>query len=194
MGCDAPAAPSRAAILKYIVLVAGSIRSGKTAVARATADLLGAGYTSFGAEVRDRAAQQGLNPKDRTVLQEIGEDLVENNLREFLDAVIRRITPSAAQSQYVVFDGLRHVRVVDAVNERMVDGTAVVVYVDAPNDARHMRSRSEGVDAEGACRADAHSNEAESSTLRDIAVLRLVGDDDVSSNAQRVVAYLQSLP
>src|SRR6266852_1814791 len=96
--------------MKPLFAFCGPIGSGKSSVSRAFAQVIGSAWNSFGATVREIAAERGL-PLNRESLQEIGAAEVSKNRITFCRRVIDRA--GADPRQGIVIDGLRHIDILE---------------------------------------------------------------------------------
>src|SRR5438105_7751741 len=139
------------------IVFAGKFGSGKTTLARATAEKLGIGYAGFGVTLKHIAAERGI-AATRNNLQSLGEQLVRDVPEELCRRVIADRKP--ASSARMVIDGLRHARIYEILTRLSEPKRLVVVFVTLPNDIRlkRIKAREELTDAQIG-EIDAHSTE-----------------------------------
>ncbi len=126
-----------------ILLVAGQVASGKSTYARELSSRLSWPVFAFGSYVAECAARIGLDPTDRSSLQDVGYCLAKRPdrfCRSFLDWTTR-------PSNFIV-DGLRHMGILEELRRQVGSTNLALVFVDTPEDvaqARHLdRSRDVG--------------------------------------------------
>ena len=88
------------------VALAGHLGSGKSTLAKALGARLNAPIASFGAYVRVRAQEAGLDADDRTVLQDLGQRLATEAPAAFVADFLARNGFSATPA--LIYDGVRH--------------------------------------------------------------------------------------
>lgn len=98
-----------------IACFAGQIGSGKTTYAKALAREMGAIYINFGDIIRKIAANQGKD-KYRETLQKIGQDILINKGAYNLVSSLDDYYADIKSGKSIVFDGVRHREVLDAIN------------------------------------------------------------------------------
>lgn len=151
------------------IVFAGKFGSGKTTLARATAEKLGVRYAGFGVTLKRIAAERGI-PATRENLQSLGEQLVCDAPDELCRRVIAEREPSLVP---MVIDGLRHARIYEILKRLSGPRRLVLVFVTLPNDIRiqRIKGREQLTDAQ-IKEIDAHSTELEvDSTIRALADL-----------------------
>lgn len=116
----------------------GRIGSGKTQVSKAVATVLGLGWNSFGATIKNIAVERNL-PTDRKGLQALGEKLVATEPENLCRRLLLDAKPSG--SQPIVIDGLRHRHIRDMLQRLLAPAALVVVFVDVADAIRLERLR-----------------------------------------------------
>jgi hypothetical protein len=122
----------------FVLALAGSPASGKTTVSRIVASAAGARHVGFGDLVRARVREQGL-PDHRTAWQQVGSQLrAELGPGGLVSAALTH----AGLDQHdvpVVWDGVRHVDVVAALQTLYRPRRVVLVALRPPEPARRAR-------------------------------------------------------
>lgn len=137
-----------------VICFSGRIGSGKTSVSRPVADRLGASWTGFGDFVRATAAESGLDPSSRVVLQDLGAKLIrENGIGWLCSQVIARATWDGKRA--LVIDGVRHVPVFEEIIRQAAGHATVLIYLAFDG----SRQGSSGLDTEARQRVEQHSTE-----------------------------------
>ncbi len=166
-----------------LIALAGPLGSGKTVIADRLAQALGGQRRSFGATVREIAAERGL-PENRSTLQALGDTLID----EGWDVFCRRVvgTPTG---EFTVVDGIRHVGAVDALRRRFSNSELVLVFVDAPYERRRDRiCARDGIDSASFDAAASHRNESEVDAVRVLAEIVVENDGEDDGKLDRLVA------
>ena len=169
---------------RWLVLIAGPIRSGKSTLARYIAERFGGMPVGFGDAIRERTLALGL-PSERASWQQVGERWVAEDPEGLCDAVLA----PARDQPLVVVDGVRHRHVCDLLRAREGGRQVVLVYVDADLSIRRARLERDGTRGSAADRILAHSTETELPLLR--AISDIVADG--TGSAERVLEELREL-
>jgi dephospho-CoA kinase len=138
--------------------VAGPIGSGKTTLASELATRIDCPRASFGELVRSVAQTLGLNPTDRTVLQDLGDELIAEGWTSFVEAVL---TQAGYSSGSVVIDGIRHRSAIETLRSMLEPTPLVIVAVDISDEERRERLHERGLESDDGTSADSHTNESE---------------------------------
>jgi cytidylate kinase len=174
-----------------IIALAGAIGSGKSTLATELAASRKAARAGFGDYVRHLAGERGLDTSRRTVLQDLGHELVEADARAFLDGAIAWAGHQTADD--LVLDGVRHLKILAALQTRAaeLDDPTVLIYLDTPVDVRHARVASRGLSLAKILEDEQHPAELDLyEGLRGAADLTLAGDRLVEELREQVLAFL----
>jgi cytidylate kinase len=174
-----------------IITLAGAIGSGKSTLAAELAAARRAPRAGFGDYVRHLAEARDLDVSQRTVLQDLGHKLVEADARDFLDGALAWSGHQPGDD--LVLDGLRHMKILVALQERAaeLEDPIVLVYLDTPLDVRHARVASRGVSLTRMTEDEQHPAELDLyEGLRGAADLILPGDRPVEDLCDQVIAFL----
>src|SRR5690349_9905815 len=101
--------------MSCIIAFSGLPQTGKTTLARLLARELQCKFVSFGDFVRREALNRGILNATRQDLQNLGQSLVTENVREFCRNVLRTVNFSPGEQ--VVLDGVRHQKVLEVISE-----------------------------------------------------------------------------
>ena len=143
--------------MSVVVALSGSIGSGKSHLARALAGRLGCPTAAFGALVRREAAARDL-PATRAALQDLGERLLADlGPLEFTRRLL--VGSDWSPGDPLVVDGVRHLRVLDALRALVAPTPLRHLHVEAPEAVRRARRAARGEDPGED--PERHRNEAE---------------------------------
>lgn len=117
-----------------VVSLAGHARSGKSTLAAALADRLGACVVSFGDAVRTRAATMGLDPSDRTVLMDLGQSWVTSDPSSLCREVLG---PEETRPEILIVDGLRHLSILTELRRSV--SYFSLVFLSTPDEVLNSR-------------------------------------------------------
>lgn len=170
------------------IALAGGAGSGKTTVAGALGDRLGAQVAGFGDFVRHIASQAGLET-GRGELQRIGQERVERDPDGFVQAFLAWASPTPQRP--LIIEGVRH----EAINRALrtwalaQDRDYALVLIDTPEGERASR-RTDG-DLTGIRAIDDHSVERETAeALPRVADTIVDGSRDASEVLASIVEAL----
>jgi cytidylate kinase len=143
--------------MSIVLCFSGGIASGKTSLATAVADRLGAASASFGRFVRATALARGIS-EEREKLQALGESLIDEMgwpgfCRAVLDAA------GWKSGSLLVIDGIRHVDALETIRGVVAPVPLKLVFVDVAQDIRQARAEGRPGEAARLAKADAHSTE-----------------------------------
>jgi cytidylate kinase len=139
-----------------VFAIAGQIGSGKSTFARSLAEALGCEMASFGSYVRSEADRLRYSD-DRETLQDLGQDLLAHDGAEtFCMAMLDNQTKAFAPGGSLVIDGVRHLKVADALEEIVRPSLLVLVFMKVDRTVRAHRLASRGAQVD---MADRHPTE-----------------------------------
>jgi cytidylate kinase len=126
-------------------LIIGQISCGKSTLANRLTKELGLKKASFGGYLIDYCERNGIADKSRESLQAIGQQYIDDDPYRFLQAVIDF---SATGSREVVFEGVRHRAIFEAIRQLSKD--FISVYLEATYKQRLDRylTREKNIDIE----------------------------------------------
>ena len=176
-------------IVDLAVGLSGRIGSGKTSLSSELANRIGCQRASFGDYVRSLAQSMGLDPNNRTILQDLGEEMISDGWTRFVRAVLEH---AGYTSGPIVIDGIRHLRAIDALRSVLAPIHLVIVAVEVGGDLRRRRLRERGLEEREARAADGHVNESEVAAVMAAADLILPSDTTVEDAAVAVLEWLES--
>jgi len=129
--------------MKEVVLCfSGRIGSGKTTTSSKIADILHWKYSSFGKIIRDEAVRRGLNYQSRTILQEIGKELMNLGWVEFCKTVLDDVDWKYGEG--LVIDGIRHFEAISTLKNLVYPTPIYLIHISIENDERYKRLEARG--------------------------------------------------
>ncbi|MDB4766752.1 AAA family ATPase [bacterium] len=169
-----------------IIAFSGKISSGKTTLSKEIASNLGIACASFGDYVRSIARERGLDEKDRRIVQNVGQSLIESGWREFCNSVLEAANWRNGDS--IVVDGIRHCQAVATIKEIVKPQPFRLIYVEVDSNLRLERL---GKNSTEMARMDAHSTEADvQNVLRSIADKCVDGSRDLDDLIVEISDYV----
>ena len=174
-------------MIKVAVGLAGRIGSGKTTLTSALANRIGCPRASFGGYVRSVARVRGLDSRDRTVLQDLGDELISEGWDAFVEHVLQH---ARYVSGSVVIDGIRHRPAVDTLRKRLRPTQLVLVALNISDEERRKRLRDQGLNTDEVTLADTHANEAEVDGVMRGADIVIPADLTVERACTTVLAWI----
>ena len=174
--------------MSTVLALAAKIKTGKSFVGRPFADSVGWDYVSFGDYVRLVTEQRGLQA-NREVWQEVGEDLIRNNLEEFCRSVLAQ-APNWKPGKPLVIDGVRHVEVSNLLREIVAPSKYVLALLEVNEETRIERFHREEVKENDVIkRIESHSTEAQvKNVIPQIADYRINGNEPLPILIERLKA------
>ncbi|RZJ51495.1 MAG: hypothetical protein EOO44_14545 [Flavobacterium sp.] len=129
--------------MRKIIGIIGRISSGKTHAANIINMKFGYPIASFGGYLKFYCESRGL-PTDRKYLQDLGENLIIKNSKQFLDDVIAHFTSDA--SPIIVLEGIRHKEILTLIKSDFK--TSILIFIDADQETRYNRYLSRDKDSD----------------------------------------------
>lgn len=172
-----------------IVCFSGKIGSGKSSVSRAVAEQLGFQRASFGDYVRKLLSEAGGNTESRTELQDLGQSLVQNDLRGFCQGLLTNVGYKPGTS--LVIDGIRHVDILDELTSIFGSKKVTLIHLEIGEDLRKLRVELRGDDPSEFGAAFIHPVERDTlSALPKRASTIIDAGDDLVAVVQNCCSYL----
>jgi adenylate kinase family enzyme len=176
---------------RFVLALAGAPASGKTTVARALATQTGARRVSFGDLVRTEAASRG-DSLDRDSLQHLGQQLLDDLGPDAFCRAALRAAGAALQDRPVIWDGVRHLRVLTALGS-LYNTPVRLVYLQPPEGPRRERFARQASSPEQLRRWEQDATEQEADQLADVADLRCPAATTLKAISQ-TLAFLSLAP
>lgn len=168
--------------MSLLLCFSGQIGSGKSSVSTAVAAALGWHQTGFGDYLRSEITRMGGDPNDRAVLQELGQNRVDDDPSGFCRDVLA--AGGFRPGDNFVIDGVRHVTIFELLAEVSLSTRARLLFLGAHETTRIERVGARG-DAKDFVRASTHRVEAE---LRDTLPRRAHGIVNADQSLDGVIA------
>ncbi|HTV73181.1 MAG TPA: AAA family ATPase [Candidatus Acidoferrales bacterium] len=170
---------------KTAVLISGYSGAGKSTLRTELAKRTGWANASFGDEVRRQAKLRGLDETDISVLQDLGQSLVEEDAL----ALCLRTANSAGFTfaNSFLLDGIRHVVVLNELSKLAGPERTLHVHMVTDSAERQRRLAKRGVNPRSQ-----HPVEGDVDRLANLADLVLDGTIDLDENVQQVLNRLES--
>lgn len=168
-----------------IYAFSGSIGSGKSTLSFRLSKELNCKYASFGDYVRKQAIMVGISNPTRAQLQEIGERLISNGVKDFCQAVLQDIGWESGKP--LVIDGVRHFDVLENLSKIFYPHKLFLIYLEVDEKTRIDRLVGRGRDEILQEEAE-HSTEIEvRETLREKADCVVNSSFGVEDNIQSIL-------
>lgn len=172
--------------MSTVLALSAKIKTGKSFVGKPFAESVGWDYVSFGNYVRLITEQRGL-PANREVWQEVGEDLIRNNLEEFCRSVLAQ-APNWKPGKPLVIDGVRHVEVSNLLEEIVAPSKYILALLEVDEETRMERLHREEVKENDIIkRIESHSTEAQvKNVIPQIANFIIDGNEPLTELIERL--------
>jgi dephospho-CoA kinase len=176
-------------MMEVTVCFAGRMGSGKSAVSTVLATRLNANRVSFGDYVRAVARERNLDVGARTVLADLGAQLIESmGWPEFCRTVLE--SQGWQHGKFSVIDGIRHKAALDSVRLIVAPSTTYLVYLLAENEQVLLNRRN--IDGATLAAQEEHSTEVEVKTaLVAVADLLLDAEKNAEALVDEIVDFLR---
>ena len=151
---------------RLMLAFSGAIASGKSEICRQTAEKLGWPYVGFGAYIREYAQAQGKNPRDRDLLQRLGQLFVQSDLQAFVNNVLNQ-AKDWKEKDGIIVDGLRHAEVRLQL-KTIAEGAGFSfkhIHIELDDDSRQDRAKSRQIEPAMLARYDSDLTEAQMSRI-----------------------------
>ncbi len=136
-----------------VLCFSGLIGSGKTELSRRVARELGWKLVGFGDFLRNKASQKGLDNSRRKILQDLGQQYINNGWENFCKNVLKSVNWRAGEN--IVVDGVRHFKAVETLKKVAGPCDIMLVYVLTEDGIRNFRlSQREEKEAAGVSAED----------------------------------------
>jgi cytidylate kinase len=170
----------------------GRIGSGKSAISKELARLLGWQRVGFGDVLRLVARQRDI-PESRESLQELGAKSIEEDCQGFCARLLEYADWS--QGKPLIIDGIRHLCVLEALKNAVAPSAFHLIYLDVDSKilADRYRHASRG-SSQVLEQVEMHSTEREVLVaLRDAADLKVDNTISVAHSIKLIMDWMQEL-
>lgn len=121
--------------MSYILIFSGKIGSGKSSISKLIADKFKFQWLSFGDYVRTKATQKGIE-HTRINLQDLGEKLLKEDIRQFCTDVLNQVHWGV---EPLVIDGLRHDTILQELRSIIYPKKIFHIHLNITDDIRSQR-------------------------------------------------------
>ena len=182
------AASRRAAKKPFVLGFAAPIEGGKSTISIRLAEALRAPRVSFREYLEGVARNRGL-PVTRESLQEVGQGLIQRDMRSFCVDVLRQ--SSWAAETPLLIDGVRHVEVLKTLKELLAPSAFYLIYLNIDRDTQRIRFSHDDLPHNKPLEElESHSTEVQVKTLlRGEADLVLDGTQPVEQLVTEILAF-----
>jgi adenylate kinase family enzyme len=174
-----------------VLSFAAPIEAGKTTVSTRVAERLSAPYVSFGKYLRRIATEMG-REITRENLQDLGDQLIQENVRSFCEHVLNECpwTPDRP----LIIDGVRHIEVLDALGEILAPADDLLIYIKIDRTTQETRLKQDDLrHQKSLLELERHPTESQvRSRLPDRASLVLDGTRLPEELVQEVIDFFDS--
>lgn len=168
-----------------IIALAGLSKSGKSFLAKHLGETLNWPVLSFGSYVRHVAATQKLSD-DFPTLQTLGQSMVDEDPASFVSAVLDH--SDCGVQDNLILDGMRHVEVLDALQESVAPDLVQLVLVKVSQEELASRHENIGLDISEVLAGPAEQQVQ--STLAERATLVVDGSGPVENAIDDVLTFV----
>jgi len=174
-----------------VLSFAAPIEAGKTTVSTRVATRLSAPRVSFGGYLRKLAQQRGLEVT-REILQDLGNQLVSDNVRAFCEEVLKE--QPWQEGRPLIIDGVRHVEVLDTLRDMVAPAEEYLIYIQVDRTTQWKRLAQDELRHEKPLEElEQHPTEVQvRSKLPDRAALVLDVTQAPEELTQKVIEFLDS--
>jgi adenylate kinase family enzyme len=174
-----------------VLSFAAPIEAGKTTVSTRVATHLAAPRVSFGGYLRRVAHQRGLEIT-RETLQDLGDELVSDDVRGFCEEVLKE--EPWQEGRPLIVDGVRHVEVLDTLRDIVAPAEAYLIYIQVDRTIQRKRLAQDELRHEKPLEElEQHPTEVQvRSKLPDRAALILDGTQAPEELTQKVIEFFES--
>lgn len=174
-----------------IFAFSGSIGSGKSTLSVELSKKISCKYASFGNYVRKQAISNGYANPTRAYLQEIGEGLVINGIKDFCEAVV--VDSGWQRGESLVVDGVRHLDALENLRSIFYPQKLYLIYLEIDEKTRVERLSSRDKD-DVEVDQNGHSTEVQvGRVLKEKADFIIDASDTVINNIRIILKHFGDL-
>jgi len=173
-----------------LILIAGKIGSGKTTIGKELANTLSYSHCSFSDFLKKELAKAKIEAT-RENLQKIGVDYINNKIDYFAEQVLKDC--NYCETKSVVIDGLRHMQMLNVMQNTIGSGNVLLIYVDAdePELLARVMAR-DGLCGIEVLRQSEDLTEKNHEELKAAADLVISGVGSLQEIVSRITSYLKN--
>jgi dephospho-CoA kinase len=172
-----------------VLSFAGPIASGKTTLSKAISRRFGWKYVSFGEYIKKVATRRGYDPVSREIMQDIGNELIDNGWKKFCNSVLD--DAHWVKGEGLVIDGIRHVEGLMTIKIIAAPQAVYLIYVFITEEIRRVRLLQKDIPIENIDLIESHSTEKDvRDALRKRANIIVDGKDTVQFNSNIICSWL----
>jgi cytidylate kinase len=181
-------------MIEKSIIIIGEISSGKSTLAKRICDAYKLPKASFGGYLLQYCKDHNLPENARKDLQNLGQEMIDNDARDFLKKVISFSTNNPNQ---LVFEGVRHKVIFDEISK--ISKETISLYVDATISQRLLRfvNREKEIDTnkteEDFNRDSSHPVEKEIPYLKSLCSLIIQSADSPDEDFAKAKNYLDQI-
>lgn len=171
----------------------GRIGSGKTSVSKEIAHQLNWPRVSFGEYVENLAKEKNLDSSSRSILQNLGESLINDGIEKFCRSVIAQV--KWRPGQYLVIDGIRHQAVMYKLKEIVAPSRFILIHIYVNEDHRLQRiTQRDIINKNEWIKVNKHSTEKDAMfLLPQVADITINGEKTLNTIVGEILSYIRGL-
>lgn len=171
----------------------GRIGSGKTSISKEVAHQLNWPRVSFGEYVGKLAKEKKLDSSSRSILQNLGESLINDGIEKFCRSVIAQV--KWQPGQYLVIDGIRHQEVIYKLKEIVAPSRFILMHIYINEDRRLQRiTQRDMISKNEWINVNKHSTEKDAmSLLPQLADFTINGEKALNTIVGEILNYIRGL-
>ena len=169
---------------------AGLIGVGKSALSEAVAARLGWKLTRSGQVLRDEATRRGLDFISRRVLQDLGQEYIDEDRENFCKKLLKAADWHPGEN--LIVDAIRHVEAIETLKVITAPSDFKLVYILLEDPIRRARMGSNASD-ESLNSADNHPAESQArDVLPYIADITINGSDPMNDRVKKIIEWVRT--
>jgi dephospho-CoA kinase len=129
-------------MIEFVLCFSGRIASGKTSISRGVAESLLCKYASFGEYIRYVAVKRGLDPNNRKVLQDVGQEQIDKGWSDFCKSLLEFVGWNPGEN--LIIDGIRHQLAVETIRDIARPINTYMIFIDTNEQIRQSRLQQRG--------------------------------------------------
>lgn len=173
-----------------VIGFAGKIGTGKSTISLSLAKRLNYSQVSFSGYLKALAEKKGI-PLERKQLQDLGQSLIENNIHEFCQSVLK--STGWTNGKGLIIDGIRHQEVIPVIRNLVKPDTFKIVLLKVSDE--QVRAHRNNLNLDQLNTSEEHPAEfqVKNNLIDDAADLILDGTESVEELTSILVAWWQEV-